>query len=167
MLFSSYFLEKMLLLQHHSLTCACLSGLVWKLQNREYMYACVPTCMYNRVFTLREQLRSIVKSVIYLEGVCLLFRMACILADDRAHTAEKAAALHIAPSPTYPKVSEPYTTWISTFKLHGWVTLQVNSNPIKNHGPIQTNQSPKSDNSLSKGQNVDAEKRKKKRKKAG
>lgn len=128
------------------------------------MPACVSTCMYNRVFTLSEQFRSIIKSVIYL-GVCLLFRMTCILADDRAHIAQKAAALHIVPSPTYPKVSEPYTTWISTFKLCGWVTLRVNSNPIRNHGPIQTSQSPKSDNSLSKGQNVDAERKKKRKKK--
>lgn len=119
--------------------------------------------MYNRVFTLSEQFRSIIKSGIYL-GVCLLFRMTWILADDRARIAQKAAALQIVPSPTYPKVSEPYTTWISTFKLRGWVTLRVNSNPIRNHGPIQTSQSPKSDNSLSKGQNVDAERKKKEKK---
>lgn len=57
--------------------------------------------MYNRVLTPSEHLRSTVKLIIYQERGCLLFRMACtVLADDRTHTAQKAAAAsHPEPCP--------------------------------------------------------------------
>lgn len=78
------------------------------------------------------------------------------------YVTQKEAALHTELNPTYVKVLKPSTTLRSTFKLHGWVILQVNSSPIRNHRPVQTNQSPKSDNGLSKGQNVDTEKNRRK-----
>lgn len=126
--------------QHHITTASCLSGLVWKLFGAET--TCVPVRTYNPVvnstlsgmLSLSEHFRSAVKLIIYLGRRCLLFRMACtVLADDRTHTAQKAAAAsHIEPCPAqHPKVSKPYITSTHTSKLCCWVTLWVNSSTTK------------------------------------
>lgn len=96
-LFCSCFLEKVLLVWHplgHSL----LVSMVWSENSSEQRARVRPCGVYNRVCSLWEHLRSIVKSMIYLERGCLFFRMAhTTLTDDRTHIARKVAAWHIEP----------------------------------------------------------------------
>lgn len=113
--------------------------------------------MYNRVLTLSEHLRSTVKLVIYPGRGCLLFRMACTaLVAGRTHTAQKAAAAsHIEPCPAQhiQRFQSP-TLLQYTFKTLLLSNFVSELQYCWDHRPAQTNQSPKRDNGLSKGQNV-------------
>lgn len=155
--FCSCFLEKMLLVQH-PLGHLLLASTVWSENSSEQRPHVCLCGMCKKVFTLSEHLRPIVKLIIYLERGCLLFRGLYNISRWQNPYCSKGSSLTYwaLPSPTYPRVSKPCTNSICTFKLRGWVILQVNSSSTGNHRPTQTNQSPKRDNSLSKGQNVDA-----------
>lgn len=142
---------------------ACLNGLVWKLFRAET--TCMPVWYVKQGLHPERALEIYCKTnnisrkkvLIIQNGLYNISRWQNPCCSDGC-----SLTCWTLPSPTYPKVSKPCITSTRTFKLHGWVTLQANSSPAGNHRPAQTNQSPKRDNGLSKGQNVDAgEKRKK------